>query len=147
MTTLQREATMYQWVHDAAKSIMAGSVAWKLQDHYRSGVPDQLLCVMGRVAWVESKLIKTARPQVLGHTASQFSALKAWWRAGGVAGLLVGWKDRLYWVDAQVIPTPVKVVDPDELASSTVWLPGRIIMDEQSRDGCERIVRHITRAP
>ncbi len=138
------EATIYGWVRAAVRELDPTGVAWKIQDAFTTGLPDQLLCVRGRVAWLESKWLPKLRPSRLGHTASQYARIREWARAGGTAGLLVGWEEHLFWIDADHVPRPDKIVIAYDIIAQSRYL-GAVMVDENSRAGCARIVRTVMR--
>ena len=134
-----RESLLYRWVEDAVKGIDRRAVSWKLQDQFRSGLPDQLVCVSGRAAWIESKQLHGTRPQPVGLTAQQYGHLTSWHAAGGHCGLLVAWNDWIYWIVPPNLPNPAELVHHArlrELAGSDCVVP----YDKRS---CAALMQHV----
>lgn len=73
-----------------------GRITWKLQDAFSSGVPDRIVCLDGRVAWVELKYIRATDIRKKtgdfksGLRVEQRRRLREWCGAGGAAYVLLG---------------------------------------------------------
>ena len=103
------------------------SVAWKIEDKFRMGLPDVLVCLQGRAMLLELKYLpdfpKRASTQVRTNlTGPQRQHLVTWLRAGGEAALVMGIGKEILVLDPLTCPDRFRA---DELFLEQPYLWGR----------------------
>lgn len=97
------------------------SVAWKVQDAFRTGVPDVDYCLGGVSGKLELKYRRTAPKRATtriepGVTVEQLRHLTAWAAAGGLAHVLYGLERRWWLLEPDRAVTKLLVSELDEHA-------------------------------
>ena len=120
---ITNEKGLSDLIHSIMHKPDKGHVDWKLQDVYRSGIPDKLLNDHGNVGFFEQKYIplsKVTKREGRGFvklTAPQRRSLIEWWDAGGTSFLVVGRGEECFFFKGvrQVLPAPLCYMTRDEM--------------------------------